>query len=292
MKIFFRISIILVAVLSAGALALGILLFQQRETLKGRNQLVEKTIKQVAATIETGDETGATITIDDNQLKTYKSVPGGPPPMSLALNQLSTAAQYQLEQLKTTRANYVSTSNQLAETEENLEKTITELDTAKGEINELHDTVAERDTTIQELQITTKNLEREKNECNVKIDTLKTEVEELEISKCDLEDQLARVENKVAGLQEQVNPKLARALMRRGQQGIILNVNPDWNFVIFGIAPESKEQINPDLELLVHRGDKLVGKVRVQKVVNDLAVAEIMNDWTQQAIKEYDNVIY
>ena len=55
-----RSLVILLFVLSASALVLGVMLFKQRETLKGRTQKLEAAAKQVAATLEEqikGDKT-------------------------------------------------------------------------------------------------------------------------------------------------------------------------------------------------------------------------------------------
>ena len=62
--------------------------------------------------------------------------------------------------------------------------------------------------------------------------------------------------------------------------------------LFFGISPGSEKNIQPDLEFLVHRGDQLIGKVKVANVVDSLAIADIMGDWELFPIKKNDDVIY
>lgn len=291
-KLLLRISVILMLVLSGTALALGVMLFQQRNTLKVRTQTLENSVKQIASTIETGDETGSTITLPDDQLKTVKQIPGGPPPMDVPLNQLTVAAKYQLERLNSTRMDLSDTKAALVKTEDNLKTTTENLDSAKKNISELTETVAARDATIDEKEAAVQNITKEKEEVEAKVSTLETQMEGLQVEKRDLTDKLAQVMGRVEKMESQIDPTRAIKNLVRGRQGVILYVDPEWNFVIFTIAPDSQETIVPELELLVHRGERLVGKVRVASVVNDLAVAEIMNDWEQAPIEMNDDIIY
>jgi hypothetical protein len=43
---------------------------------------------------------------------------------------------------------------------------------------------------------------------------------------------------------------------------------------------------------MVFRLDKLVGKVRVASVIDNLAVAEIMSDWQQSVPQNGDGILY
>jgi hypothetical protein len=53
-------------------------------------------------------------------------------------------------------------------------------------------------------------------------------------------------------------------------------------------------ELAPSVELLIQRGDRLIGKVKVSAVKPELnlAVAEILSDWRQSDIQEGDSVIY
>lgn len=287
-----RISVVLIFVLSGAALVFGVLLFQERETLKGRTQRLEKSVKQVAGFIETGDDTGNTIMIADDQLKTFKQKPGGPPTMDVPLNQLETAAKYQLDRLNSTRVELADTKDTLMKTEADLKQRTEELDLANEKIGELNETIEAKNEVIKEKEVMVQNLEREKEECENKTAAMQGQIDELQITKRDLTDTLAELMGKVGQLEKQVSPALAMDKLNKGLQGVILYVNPEWNFVVFGISPGNEKNVQPDLEFLVHRGDQLIGKVKVANVVNSLAIADIMGDWELSPMKKNDDVIY
>ncbi len=280
-----RISVILMLLLSGAALAMGYLLFQQRGILKGRTQNLETAVKQIAGTIETGDESGSKMIISDEQLADVTQ-------MVAPLNQLATASKYQLERLNLTRGELAATKETLTKTEEDLELSKVELDgmTKKYEVALV--TISERETTIKEKDVVISSLEREKSELDGKVTDLEFRVEELQVANRDLTDKIAEQSVRVETLESQADPTHGIEKLAKGRQGVILHVDPNWNFVVFDISEESLETIVPDLELIVHRGDKFVGKVRVQNIEANLAVADILNDWQQAPVEKNDEVIY
>lgn len=284
-----RISIVLILALSVGALVMAVLLFQQRETLKGRAQKLEDTVHKIAATLEVeGADKTAFLTIPDDQLKTFKAKPGGPATMDQPLNQMITAAQSQLVRLNNTRNELAETKTTLAKTQEDLKNTKTELASAQGKIKEQEGDIAAKEATISEKDTALRKLEVEKSEFAAKLDDLKARIEEMEAEAGDLTEQNDLLEVQVADLESRVFKKD----IPRGQQGVVAYVNPDWNFLIVRLAPQSMRTTRPDLELMVYRTDKLVGKVRVASIVDNLAVAEIISDWQQMAPQNGDGILY
>lgn len=287
-----RIAIVSILVLSIGALVMAVLLFQQRETLKGRTQKLEDTIRKVAATLEVEGATNAMLSIPDDQLKTFKSKPGGPPTMDQPLNQLVSAAQSQLVRLNNTRAELADTKLTLAKTQDELKNTKIELASAQSKIKEQEGIIETKNNVISEKEVAIKNLEREKSDLVTKADAMKTRMDEMEVENRDLTDQVAALEDKAISLEAKLFPDLQKKIIPPGQQGIVTYVNPDWNFLIVRLTPESLKTTTPDLELMVYRMDKLVGKVRVASVVDNLAVAEIINDWQQVVPQNGDGILY
>ena len=135
-------------------------------------------------------------------------------------------------------------------------------------------------------------LEKEKTDLLANVETMKQQTDDLEAENRDLTDANAVLQAKVVELDKMVNPELRKAALPKGQLGSVAYVNPEWNFVIMRISPESAKNIVPDLELLIHRSDRLVGKVRVQTVVDNLVVAEIVSDWQQMPCEKGDYVMY
>ncbi|MDP2991149.1 MAG: hypothetical protein Q8O57_11375, partial [Kiritimatiellota bacterium] len=143
-----RSLVILLFALSITALVLGIILFQQRETLKGRTQKLEMAAKQVAATLEKDDTNpDVKLTLPDDQLKTYKAKPGGPPTMDGPLNQMVNAAQHQLTRLNNTRVELADAKTMLANARETLKIISNDLVTAQGAIKEQNVTIEARNAT-------------------------------------------------------------------------------------------------------------------------------------------------
>ncbi|MDD5676466.1 MAG: hypothetical protein PHW60_00565 [Kiritimatiellae bacterium] len=285
--------VVLLFALSGTALVLGIILFQQRETLKGRTQKLEIAAKQVAATLEKDDTNpDVKLVLPDDQLKTYKSKPGGTPTMDGPLNQMVGAAQQQLIRLNNTRTELADTRTVLANTREALAITSNDLVAAQGTVRDQNATIEARNATISEKEAAMQTLEKEKTDMLANVETMKQQVDDLEVENRDLNDSNALLQTKVAELDKMVNPELRKAAIHKGQLGVVVFVNPEWNFVIMRIATESIKNIMPDLDLLIHRASRLVGKVRVQTVVDNLVVAEIVSDWQQMPCEKGDYVMY
>ncbi len=280
-----RVSVVLMLLLSAAALAMGYMLFEQRGILKGRTQNLETAVKQIASTIETGDGSGAMMRISDEQLAAVDH-------MVAPLNQLATAAKYQLEMLNLTRQDLATTREALAKTEDELKVTKIQLDDVNKKYEIALATIVEKDSTINEKEVVIQSLEREKVELGGKIADLEFRTHALQVANRDLTDKLAEQSVRVETLEAQADPSKKIDNLAKGRQGVILYVDPNWNFVIFDISQESLETVVPDLELIVHRGERFVGKVRVSNVEANLAVAEIMNDWQQAPVERNDEVIY
>ena len=288
-----RSLVILLFALSGTALVLGIIMFQQRETLKGRTQKLEMAAKQVAATLEKDDTNpDVKLTLPDDQLKTYKAKPGGPPTMDGPLNQMVSAAQHQLTRLNNTRSELADTKTMLANTRETLQITSNNLVIARHTIEDQNATIEARNATINEKEVAIQKLEKEKTDLLANVETLKQQTADLETENRDLTDANAVLQAKVMDLDKMVNPELRKAALPKGQLGSVTLVNPEWNFVIMRLSPEITRNITPNLELLIHRNDRLVGKVRVQTMVDNLAVAEIVSDWQQMPCEKGDYVMY
>lgn len=286
-----RISVVLILLLSGAALTFGVLLFKQREIMKGRTQRLEAAVRELAQTVEAAEASEVKVALADDQLKTFRQLPGGPAPMDVPLNTLVEASKAQLARLNRTRSVLADTSNTLVKTEGVLQTTSNELVAAKEKNTELAGILERRDSTIKEQQVLLKNLESVTNVLASEKAALEIEKTDLESEKVKLTDELAEIKKKVEILEAQ-QPGGAGPRIAKGQQGTVLYVNPEWNFVVIRVAEQTRKLIAPDLELLVHRADQLVGKVRVASVVDDMAVAEVLADWQRQEIQKDDAVMY
>lgn len=286
-------NIILVLLLLAGAASLwfSIRLFPQREELKGRTQKLETAIRQIAATVEQSDDNPAFVVIPEDQLKTFKDPVSGASPMDVPLGTLTVAAQNQLARLNDTRYNLAQTKETLAQTTEDLRNTKSDLATARATIQERDESIAGLQVSVQERDNTIRSMERTEKELQARTETLKLAIDDLEIQKRDLQDQIAGLQTKVADLEARVNPDIGKAQIQQGQMGVVLFANPEWNFVVLGFDKDNETPIAPKLEFLVHREDRLVGKVRVETVADNMAIAEILTEWQKLPPREGDQLM-
>ncbi len=292
-KMGMKILVVLLLLLGAAALVLGVLLFQQRETLKGRTQKLEAAIHQIAAVVEKDEDNPAIkISIPSDQLKTFKASPGGPATMDAPLNQLVNGAQHQLIRLNQTRTDLAETKFNLSNTVSALVATSNELTGARATIKEQEGTIDARNATISEKEVAINNLEREQRELRANNESLQAKNTELEFKNRDLMDTNAVLISKIQEISKMVSPESRKSAIPKGRLGALAYVNADWNFVIVRLNEDSAKLILPPQELLIHRADQLVGKVRVETVVDNLAVAEIINDWQKLPMAAGDYVIH
>jgi len=309
-----RVMIVLMLILSIGSLVLGTMLFLKREEYKGRTLTLEEALKQVAATIEKGgdgEDAEETVTLNSTRLQTYygldvqgKKVPRGEGTMHASIKDLVGRANVQYTHLKQTRTDLARTKEELADTQQKLADTERQLADARNTIEEQKKEIARipgLERTIADQKDEIASLERRQEELNDKIQAQTETIAQLETEKQSLQDKLAEDVKTIRDLRAEVErlkrgevdePDEVQAKLTPGRKGRVEIVNNEWNFVV--ISLDSKAHVVPSAELLVHRDDDLVGKVRILQVKRpiNLAVADIMNEWTQSPIQEGDHVAF
>lgn len=270
--------IVILFLLTAFALYLGIELFGQREKIKSRVVTLEKSAVQVANNIRYEG-------LNANSLKDHTMTAN-------QLKPLEVAANLQYEELVDTKDVLKTTEEELGQTKETLASTERELEEKKTEIVQLNDDIQAKDNQIATLESDVSTLETEKTEMAGKIDALNEEI----VAK---ENELIDAQAEYASLQEAYDEAVkdfydsqradGSVLTPSDLAGQILSVNAEWNFVILDIG--SEQGLKANAEMLVHRSKDLVGKVRVSDVKDEMAVAEILNDWEQLPIRAGDAVI-
>jgi type II secretory pathway component PulC len=76
--------------------------------------------------------------------------------------------------------------------------------------------------------------------------------------------------------------------LRADLKGIIIAVDPKWDFVVLNIGEE--QGVLEDGELLVNRDGKLVAKIVVRSVQKDRCIANIVPGWQLGEVFEGDEV--
>ena len=72
--------------------------------------------------------------------------------------------------------------------------------------------------------------------------------------------------------------------------GKIVAVNPTWNFVILDLG--KNDQVVEGLSMVIYRGEKMIGKIKVVTVDTTTSVADLMPGTPAQAIEVGDQVVY
>jgi uncharacterized coiled-coil DUF342 family protein len=103
-----------------------------------------------------------------------------------------------------------------------------------------------------------------------------------------LDDSLAASKARVAELETYLD-NAKKGIMPPGINGRVMTVNKSWNFVVLNIG--QKQNVIEGGELIVYRGQKMVGKVKVVSVEANTSVADILPDWVQADLQAGDEVI-
>jgi cell shape-determining protein MreC len=221
-------------------------------------------------------------------------------------------------------------NSQLNATKDSLSKTETELTTAKKDRDntsrELKDTnskldavnsdLKKKDREIeseragrQKLEDNLKDLNKQKEEVQVELDKYKKAIppdlppEQIQAKLKEFGDQLAALDSekkvlndKLLKLEEEKKKREENErLMKSGKpvpgiSGHVVAVNPEWNFVVLDIG--SKQGLFEQAGMIVYRGTKLVGKIKITSVEPSTAIADILPEWKQEDIQEGDTVIF
>jgi DNA-binding transcriptional MerR regulator len=75
-----------------------------------------------------------------------------------------------------------------------------------------------------------------------------------------------------------------------GTKGKVVAVDPKYDFVVLDIG--ANQQLVEGAKMLVNRDGRLVAKVKITRVEQNRAIANIMPEWKQDEVLEGDQVVY
>ena len=109
-----------------------------------------------------------------------------------------------------------------------------------------------------------------------------------------LQDQVAQLEEDKSVLEvqlEKCDKELHKEItMKPGTTGTIVYANKDWNFVVIDIG--SNDGVQSTAEMIVHRGEDMIGKIKISAVRDDVSIAEVLPDYQKATVKEGDDVLF
>ena len=270
--------IVILLLLSIASLVLGIMLFGKREVLKARTQKNEMALAKVAQNLHFDNFNAAELVVQD-----AASLPN----MDAPLSRLAAAAENQYNELQLTKEDLSRTQTELATTKDELTATKGELSRTQDQVTQLNSTITAKNAEIATKEDAIATMEQEKAGQQTQIDELNNTIATMEDEKQDLNDKVVTLEQTIVELEALKGESVGRPLPR-GISGKVVLVNKDWNFVVVNLG--SKNGLVPAAEMLVHRGDKLVGKIQISGVAKDMAIADINADWSVSQIREGDFV--
>lgn len=207
-------------------------------------------------------------------------------------NKDATTVQKQLSEA-TTKLEQTSTA--LAVAQENLKKTSSKIEDLNKQIsdnnlkiNDLQNKNLAQQTKI--LELTPSGAVRGSPQARREADW-SAQLAEQKALVVKLQSQLESAQNRI---QEYIKKDTERQKLqiRLGLEGKVLAVNQAWNFVVLSIG--DKNGVTNNAEMLVKRGDQLVGRVRVTSVEPSSSIADIISSSLSKGlfVQPGDNVIY
>lgn len=267
--------VIILLVLGIVSLVLGIILFSQRGEIKDRVQKNELAVVKIAENLHMEGLDAAKLA---EELKNVKA-------MQVALDGVAVSAMNRYEELQNRTTDLETTRTELDKTAKELASAKTELSTAQVKVPELMDSLAKKEAEMAQARSQIDQLQQDKTALQTQIDDLNNQLVKAEEDMRDLQDQVTTLDKIVKESTATGNRPLPPGLT-----GKIAVVNADWNFVVLDIGSDSG--LVREAQMLVHRADKLIGKVKITNVQKSMAIAEIMMDWEQSPIREGDYVLY
>ena len=280
--------VILVLLVAIAALVVQFLLFGQREVVKQRTQKLENGIERVVKTLKDApllsDETKGAINFSKAKLAVKDAESLGQ--IDTQLNTANKAAEIVIQGWDATNDDLEQTRSDLEQTRAELERTKDELDAAKTTIARQSAEIGEKNQQIAALNDTISGLEEEKASLEVQIQDKEDAIAQLEGEKAGLEEEKAMLE---AQLEKCSIAQDSSRSLPPGTVGKVVFVNDAWQFVIVDLG--ANQGAVAGAELMVHRGDQYLGKVRLTAVRENVSVAEIISGKAGQ-IKENDDVLF
>lgn len=315
-----KILVIILLLLSLAALAFEVVLFLQRQELKGRNQMLANGVIKAAkwvevppdATVDLATRDLPRVQLLEEQFKRFfqmgpdgkilKDAAGnklmsGPGTLDATLNDLAAKMEQQYTRLNDTRVALEQTRLTLAQTSNTLVKTEQELAQTKDTLKK----------TEEDLAAARKDIEEKKSQIadlNAKNEALTADVEKKTAEIAKLTDKVTQLDQAVAESKRYIK-KLQKDLaicysgaagetnaLPPGLRGQVLFVNTNWNFVVMDLVPDTK--VLPLTDLTVQRDALLVGKIRISEVMleRNFAFGEVLSDWQQMPVAKGDYVFY
>lgn len=271
-----KLFLILTLLMSIVALVLASMLFGQRDMLKGRILKYEKYAVEVAQSLR----------FEEIQREELKDLKG----MDAPLSKLVGHSQNTYIELQDTKSDLETTSDALAAKTEESNETLDELATVKNKISSFSEEVAQKDRELQDTRSQLMAIETEKSAIVADIEDWENRLIQSDELIEDLRAEVGTLEKVIEEQESIIGGNSQKFEIEPGTMGRLLAVNADWNFVVLDIGSEAG--LGSGAEMLVHRKDEFIGKVKIVSVEKNMAIADILRSWQAKPFETGDNVLY
>lgn len=280
--------VVIVLLLAVAAVCIqAFVLFPKRTLIKERTQKLEGGVNRVVSTLKGGlpPETQGLVPFSAGNLRIGKA--DELPRLDGELNRANTVATTVLQGWEDTKTDLENTRQDLEDTRAELDTTKSQLEAVRTQVVQLNEVIRSKDTELVEKSNRIAGLEEEKTSLEVQladltdqIGAMQDQIAQLDEEKGMLEIQLAKYESEADSL----------GTMKPGISGKIVYANADWNFVVIDVGLLDGAQATA--EMIVHRDDNMVGKIRLSAIRDNVSIAEVLPEFQKDAIKEGDHVLY
>ena len=280
--------VVLVLLAAIAALVIqAVILFPQREVVKSRTLKLEDGIERVVKTLKGAlpDELQSAIKFNKASLAVKKADELSQ--MDAPLKTANTAAEIVIQQWEDTKAELEQTRSDLEQTRLELDQTKAELDAARATVTRLQGEIAEKNNQIAQLNETIAGLEEEKGTLEASVQSKEDEIANLEAEKASLEEEKAMLE---AQLEKCSAAQDTTRSLPPNTVGKVVMVNPEWQYLVVDLGSNQGAALGA--ELMVHRGDQFLGKIRLSAIREDVSIADFLPGAKVDQIKENDDVLF
>ncbi|NCA81241.1 MAG: hypothetical protein EOM72_00655 [Opitutae bacterium] len=281
--------VVIVLLLGIAALCIqALVLFPKRTLIKERTQKLEGGVERVVATLKgsLSEEAQRAVPFIGANLKI--GVKEDLPRLDGELNKAHLVANAVLQGWNDTKTDLENTRQDLENTRAELETTKAQLEDARTQIVQLNETIRGKDQELVEKSNVIAGLEDEKASLTAQVADLTDQLAGLQDRLADLEEETANLKNQLEKCEGALNP--GNITMKTGTTAKIVYANAEWNFVIIDIG--SAEGAQAGAEMLIHRGDVMIGKIRLSATRENVTIAEVLPDFQKDTVKEGDHVLF
>ena len=280
--------VVIVLIVSIVALCIqAIVLFPKRTLIKERTQKLESGVERLVSTLKgsLAAETQQAVPFLAANLKIGNKE--DLPRLDGELNKAVQVANAVLQGWNDTKTDLENTRQDLENTKAELENTKAQLEDARTQIVQLNETIRAKDQELQEKSNVIAGLEEEKATLTAQVADLNNQVASLQDQVAQLEEDKSVLETQLEKCDQELHKEIT---MKPGTAGSIVYANAEWNFVVIDIG--SNEGVQPTAEMIIHRGDTMIGKIKISSVRDNVSIAEVLTGYQKDTVKEGDSVLY